>query len=146
MILGIPTQSYFVKKGVMALSPGTKNNDNNNTTNVNANTDKADVIESIEKTNNHFTDMLNKPWRLAKTALSIEKKLKEILDNMRNKVSIVQDKKYNAFKIINFDTRNIVEHVFKNKYLPENIYNVNLNQMLASIMNKWAKQIAISAK
>ena len=141
MILGIPTQSYFVKKGVMALSTGTKNNDNNNTTNVNANTDRSDVIESIEKTNNHFTDMLNKPWRLAKTALSIEKKLKEILDNMRNKVSIIQDKKYNAFKIINFDTRNIVEHVFKNKYLPENIYNVNLNQMLASIMNKWAKQI-----
>lgn len=136
MLLGIPVQTYFVKKGMVNANTAytSSSTQENNVT-------QEEVVEYIQKVENYFIDSLNEPWREAKGALSIERKLQEILDNMRNNVTNVQDSKYDAFKVINFDTRNIIEYIFKNKYLPENINNKKLNGLLGSILNKWASQI-----
>ena len=135
MLLGIPIQSYFVKKGMISSDTNTVSKSSSNQEN---NIIQEEILESIQKIDNYFADSLNKQWREAKGALSIERKLQEILDNMRDSVVNVQDSKYNAFKVISFDTRNIIEHIFKNKYLPENINNVKVNRSLGSILNKWA--------
>lgn len=138
MLLGIPTQTYFVKKGMVT----SKIDNASNSSSVQPNNiTQEDIVESIQKIDNYFADSLNKPWREAKGALNIQIKLQEILDNMRNNVANVLDTKYNAFKVINFDTGNIIEYIFKNKYLPENINNVKLNKSLGSILNKWATQL-----
>jgi hypothetical protein len=138
MLLGIPIQSYFVKKGMVSSDTNTASKSSSNQEN---NITQEEIVESIQKIDNYFADRLNNPWREAKGALSTERKLQEILDNMRNSVVNVQDSKYNAFKVISFDTRNIIEYIFKNKYLPENINNVKVNRSLGSILNKWATQM-----
>lgn len=137
MLLGIPTQTYFVKKGMITSNTNPVSNSSTNQENIT----QSDIVEYVQKIENYFVDSLNKPWREAKGAISTERKLQEILDNMRNNIVNVQDTKYNAFKVINFDTGNIIEYIFKNKYLPENINNVKLNRSLGSILNKWATQI-----
>jgi hypothetical protein len=140
LMIGVPTKSYFVNPGMAS-----SNNDSSsfiNKDDVNKSTNKKiNYMEEIEKINNVFVDHLKNTWQDAKGALTIDKKLFEILNKMKKNILDVQDKKYQVFKTINYDTRSIVEYILKDKYLPENINNVKMNQSMSIILNNWAKQI-----
>ena len=134
MILGIRPTSYFIKDNIQT-NLSVNNTISNKSDSMKTN--KTDSVYDIEKVNILFMEKYNNNWT-SNTKETIKEKIgKDFLNHLPELVNNIQSSEYNKTKTLSFDYSNLINDIFKNKLIPENLNTIN--QDLIDILTLWVK-------